>query len=420
MVKVMTNVFVCNAGSTSLKFSLFEAERERLLADGSVDWSCDPARLTMQRQGQARCVKMLTLHNHTDAIARVVDELSSDGPTAPVHAVGHRVVHGGDRYTAAVLITPDVKRAIGELSSLAPLHNPASLEGIHAMERALPGIPHVAAFDTAFHATLSETVRTYPVPRHWTRNWGIRRFGFHGLSHMYCSNRAAEMLGRQDARLVIMHLGGGASVSAVRNGVCVDTSMGFTPVDGLMMGTRSGSVDPGMLIYVQRTKGLDVERLDHAINYESGLLGVSGISADMREVLEAAPRDPDARLAVDIYVHRVRQTVGAMIATLGGIDALIFTGGVGENSAEIRNRVCTNLGELGVKIDLVANTECRPDADIARFDSRARLLVVATREALTIVRETIRVLGAATPAPLATCPPESGAKAAQPPSRSTL
>jgi acetate kinase len=393
----MTNVFVCNAGSSSLKFSLYEAERERLLADGGVDWSGEPAKLCLQREGEAKVVKMLTLRNHSDAIARILDELSRGGESHVddsnrIDAVGHRVVHGGDRYTTAVRITAEVKRIIVELSSLAPLHNPASLEGVHAMERALPGVPQVAAFDTAFHATLSEAVRTYPIPRQWTRDWGVRRFGFHGLSHAYCATRAGEMLGRDDARLVIVHLGSGASVSAVRSGVCIDTSMGFTPLDGLMMGTRSGSVDPGMLIYLMRAKGVDVDRLDRALNYESGLLGVSGVSADMREVLAAAPREASARLAIDVYVHRVRQTVGAMIATLGGVDGLVFTGGVGENSAEIRLRVCQCLGELGVKIDPLSNAEAKPDADVARSDSRARLLVIATREALTIVRETRRLL----------------------------
>jgi acetate kinase len=393
----MTNVFVCNAGSSSLKFSLYEAERERLLADGGVDWSGEPARLCLQRDGEAKVVRMLTLRNHSDAIARILDELSRGGESQVddsnrIDAVGHRVVHGGDRYTTAVRITAEVKRIIVELSSLAPLHNPASLEGVHAMERALPGVPQVAAFDTAFHATLSEAVRTYPIPRQWTRDWGVRRFGFHGLSHAYCATRAGEMLGRDDARLVIVHLGSGASVSAIRSGVCIDTSMGFTPLDGLMMGTRSGSVDPGMLIYLMRAKGVDVDRLDRALNYESGLLGVSGVSADMREVLAAAPREASARLAIDVYVHRVRQTVGAMIATLGGVDGLVFTGGVGENSAEIRLRVCQSLGELGVKIDPLSNAEAKPDADVARSDSRARLFVIATREALTIVRETRRLL----------------------------
>jgi acetate kinase len=209
---------------------------------------------------------------------------------------GHRVVHGGDRYTSAVRITAEVKRTIEELTELAPLHNPASLEGINAVEQVLPTVPQVAAFDTAFHATLSEAARTYPLPQKWTREWGIRRYGFHGLSHSYCAARRRRESGGKALRLVIAHLGNGASVSAVRDGVCVDTSMGFTPLEGLMMATRSGTVDPGILIYLLRHKGLDVNELDNALNHESGLLGISGISSDLREVLSELPHNPDAGL----------------------------------------------------------------------------------------------------------------------------
>jgi acetate kinase len=220
----------------------------------------------------------------------------------------------------------------------------------------------------------------------------VRRYGFHGLSHAYCTTRAAEMLGRQDARLIIAHLGNGASVSAVRHGICVDTSMGFTPLEGLMMGTRSGSLDPGILMYLLRQKGLDADQVDHALNDESGLLGVSGVSSDMRQVLAAMPQHPDARLAVDVYVHRIRQTVGAMAATLGGVDALVFTAGVGEHAAAIRARVCENLDYLGLALDRTANDGCQPDADIAVPASTGRILVIATREDVTIVRETLRLL----------------------------
>jgi acetate kinase len=314
-------ILVCNAGSSSLKFSLFEAEGELLLAEGGIDWTTKPTRLVFRRSGQQEVREELKLQKHSDAAARILDDLQA-GPSAPLHvigelqAVGHRVVHGGERYTAAVRITQEVKRVIGELAELAPLHNPVSLDGITAMERVLPNVPQVAAFDTAFHATLSEAARTYPVPQKWTRDWGMRRYGFHGLSHSYCTGRAAEMIGRRDLRLVIAHLGNGASVSAVRNGICVDTSMGFTPLEGLMMGTRSGTIDPGMLVHLLRHKRLDVNQLDHALNYESGLLGVSGISSDMRQVLSELRGNPNARLAIDVYVHRIKQTLGAMAATM--------------------------------------------------------------------------------------------------------
>ncbi len=383
---------ICNAGSSSLKFSLFDAGDEKLLAEGGIDWSAKPTRMVLKRPGQPDVRKELALRQHADAMSGIVTELQADSAaplkgSGEVRAVGHRIVHGGHRYTSAVPITPEVERAIDELTELAPLHNPASLEVIRAVKQVLPGVPQVAAFDTAFHATLPEPARTYPVPRQWTRDWAVRRYGFHGLSHAYCTRRAMEMLGRKKLRLVIAHLGNGASMSAVRDGVCVDTSMGFTPMEGLMMGTRSGTVDPGLLIYLLRRKGFDIERLDHALNSESGLLGVSGISSDLRQVMAAASNNADARLAIEVYVHRIRRMVGAMTATLGGVDALVFTAGVGENSVEIREQVCDHLDFLGLKLDRAANRGCRPDAEVALPDSAARILVIATREDLTILRE---------------------------------
>jgi acetate kinase len=398
MPETNTKILVCNAGSSSFKFSLFDTEEEVLLAEGGIDWIRKPTRLVFRRAGQPEIREELKLEKHADAAARILDDLQA-GPSAALQgrgelqAVGHRVVHGGERYTSAVLITPEVKQTIKELTELAPLHNPASLAGITAAEQALPGIPQVAAFDTAFHATLSEAARTYAVPRKWTREWRIRRYGFHGLSHSYCAGRAAEIMGRRNLRLVIAHLGNGASMSAVRDGVCVDTSMGFTPLEGLVMGTRSGTVDPGMLVYALQRKGLDGKALDKALNHESGLLGLSGISSDMRQILSELPHNPDARLAVEVYVHRIRQTVGAMAATLGGVDALVFTAGVGEGSQEIRNRVCENLDYLGLELDRTANETCKPDADISMPASKARILAIATREDLTIMRETRRLVG---------------------------
>jgi len=397
MPETKTKILVCNAGSSSLKFSFFDAEDEVLLAEGGIDWLRKPTRLVFRRADQPEISQKLQLEKHADAAARILDDLQA-GPSPALHsleevlAVGHRVVHGGERYGCAVVVTPEVKRTIEELTELAPLHNPASLAGITAAEQALPGIPQVAAFDTAFHATLSEAARTYAVPRKWTREWRVRRYGFHGLSHSYCAGRAAEIMERRNLRLVIAHLGNGASMSAVRDGVCVDTSMGFTPLEGLVMGTRSGTVDPGMLVYALQQKGLDGNALDKALNYESGLLGLSGISSDMRQILSELPHNPDARLAVEVYVHRIRQTVGAMAATLGGVDALVFTAGVGERSQEIRKRVCENLDYLGLELDQTANETCKPDADIATPASTARILVIATREDLTIMRETRRLV----------------------------
>lgn len=390
-------VLICNAGSSSFKFSLFEAEGERLLAEGSIDWTTTPALLVYRRAGLREIREELNVQKHIDASARIVANLEAlPDPVLrslnELGAVAHRVVHGGSRYTAAVRITPEVKQAIVELAELAPLHNPASLDGIRAVEEVLPKVPQVAAFDTAFHATLPEAASTYAVPHQWTREWGVRRYGFHGLSHSYCAGRAVEMMGRKNLRLIIAHLGNGASVSAVRDGVCVDTSMGFTPMEGLVMGTRSGTVDPGILIYVLRHKGLNVEKLDHALNSESGLFGISGLSSDMREVLAASRNNQDARLAIEVYVYRLRQTIGAMAATLGGVDGLVFTAGVGEHAAQIREQACQNLGYLGLQLDTVANATCKPDADVASAASAARILVIATNEDLVILRETRRLL----------------------------
>lgn len=386
-------ILVCNSGSSSLKFSLFEAEREVLLAEGGIDWTTKPTRLVFRTPGQPDIREELDLREHSEAITRILQEMVT-GPSAPllgiddIDAVGHRVVHGGNRYAAAVRITPEVQSEIDRLTELAPLHNPASLEGIRAVERILPSVPQVAVFDTAFYATLSAAARTYAIPRRWTNDWGAHRYGFHGLSHAYCAQRAAEMLDRSDSRLVIAHLGNGASVSAVRNGVCVDTSMGFTPLDGVVMGTRSGSVDPGLLLYLLHRKGLSVEQLDHALNNESGLLGISGTSSDMRQILEDSSQNPDARLALEVYIHRLVQTIGAMAATLGGVDGLVFTAGVGENSARIRELACENLGHLGLRLDRIANARCKADADVALRSSAGRILVISTREDLTIVRKT--------------------------------
>ena len=386
-------VLVFNAGSSSLKFSLLEAERERPLLEGAIDWAVAPARLNLRRGDHAPVRRDLTVRTHSDAAAHVLAELQA-GPSAPVRdpseirAVGHRVVHGGDRYSTAVRITSEVRREIEALAELAPLHNPLSVQVIDAVQAALPRVPQFAAFDTAFHSTLHPAAYTYAVPHVWTSDWRLRRYGFHGLSHAYCAARAAEMVGRHDLRLVIAHLGNGASVSAVLNGVCVDTSMGFTPLEGLVMGTRSGSVDPGLLIYLLRHKGLNADRLDHALNHESGLLGLSGVSSDMRLVLAAAETgDPRARLATDVYVHRLRQMIGSMAATLDGVDGVVFTAGVGEHSVEIRRRACRGLRFLELELDDAANADRSPDADVATRASRVRVLVIATREDLAIAGE---------------------------------
>jgi acetate kinase len=388
------NVMVINTGSSTVKFSLIESDGERVLLDGQADWASPPARLTLHRAGQSPAVHELPEAGHGAAVRAALAQLAG-GPDE-VAAVGHRIVHGGPRYTASVRITPQVMADLAALTDLAPLHVPVNLEGIAAAEAEWPGVPQVAVFDTAFHSTLPPEARTYALPHAWTEDWGLRRYGFHGLSHAYCAGRAAQLLGRPVAglRLVICHLGQGCSLSAVRDGRCVDTSMGFTPLDGVVMGTRSGAVDPGLLLYVLRHKGISVEEVDRALNGQAGLLGLSGVSGDMRRVLEAARQGhAGARLALDVYAHRLRQTIGAFAATLGGLDALVFTAGVGEHSPDVRAAACRGLEFLGVELDAATNAGCRPDADIAAAAARVRVLVIATREDLTVVRETVRVLG---------------------------
>jgi acetate kinase len=337
---------------------------------------------------------------HAEAVRHARDDLASAavraGLRAPVAAVGHRIVFGGE-FTSAVQMEPAVRTRIAALSELAPLHNPPALDTLTAAHEALPDVPHVAVFDTSFHATLPPAAYTYPVPAGWARDWKIRRFGFRGLSHAYCAGRAAELLGRpvEELRLVICHLGHGCSASAVLGGRSVDTTMGFTPLDGLMMGTRSGALDPGIVLQVQTHRGLSAQEVEHVLNHESGLFGVSGISGDTRGLLGAAAAGEErARLAVDVYPHRVRQAIGALTATLGGIDALVFTAGVGENSAEVRAETCRGLECLRLQLDPNANASCRPDCDVARPGSPARILVIATREDLTMLDEVMRVIGA--------------------------
>lgn len=365
-------VLIVNAGSTNVKLSVLDGEAEAFAA-------------TVEGKTPA------------EAVAAGVERLRAKG-LLPVAAVGHRVVHGGPHFTAGVRLDDAVAAELAKVNDLAPLHNPPALAGIAKARELLPDVSHVAAFDTAFHRTIPEYARTYAVPWAWTHDWGVRKYGFHGLSHEYCSRRAAEMLGRvgdPGFKVVVAHLGGGCSLCAVRGGESVDTTMGFTPLDGLMMATRSGSVDPGVIDYVMRKHGLTAEQVDHALNKESGLLGVSGVSADFREVRKAADAgDVRAALALAMFAYRVGVGVGAMAAAVGGLDALVFTGGIGEHDARLRADVCGRLGFLGVRSDPAASAGAKPDADISAAGATCRALVVHTREDVTIAREVGRVLNA--------------------------
>jgi acetate kinase len=364
------HVLVLNAGSSSLKWLLLETPGE-----------------TIHKRGDATWEGIEGTRHESEMIAALAE-------LPPVDAVGHRVVHGGSRFREAVRIDESVRQSIAALGELAPLHNPAALAGIDAAARRFPDAAQVACFDTAFHATISEPAAVYPLPLEWRERWGLRRFGFHGLSVQYAVARAADVLGRLPARLVVCHLGGGCSVTAVLEGRSIDTSMGFTPLEGLMMARRAGSIDPGVLLYLLQHAGVSVRELERGLNEQSGLFGVSSGSADMRAVLAACNNgDQRARLALDVFVHRLVAAVGAMAATLGGLDALVFTGGIGEHSSLVRARVAAALRFLGVDLDPAANESPGGDIDLATSDSAVAVLVIAAREDLAIVRDVRRVLG---------------------------
>ena len=389
------SILVINAGSTSLKFGLFDADARESLLSGSIDWpggDRQRARLALRRRNEQETRSVVAVPDDRSATLCAIQAL---GTNHDIHAVGHRVVHGGTEFQGAARIDDRVKTTIDRLAELAPLHNPPALEAIKTAEAALPGIPQVAVFDTAFFSRLPARAYIFPLPYEWYEKWGIRRFGFHGISNTYCAARAAELLGRSpsELRLVTCHLGGGCSATAVRNGLPVATTMGFTPLACLPMGTRSGSVDPGILIHLQRRHGLTVDDLDHALNYRSGLLGASGVSADMAQIEAAANQgNQRARLAFDIFADNVRSIIGAMTVTLGGIDALVFTDRIGEGSPALRAAACEGLDCIGVRLDPQRNADCRPDVDVAAADSAARVLVIHTREELMIARETRRTL----------------------------
>jgi acetate kinase len=357
-------ILVVNAGSSSLKLALL-GPGDEVLDEANID--APRAEVDEDALG--------------DWIARA----------ASIDAAGHRIVHGGERFRAAVRVDDDVVAALDELTELAPLHQPKSLAALRAVGAALPGTPAVACFDTAFHATLAPAAATYAVPRAWRERWGVRRYGFHGLSHAYASRRAAEMAGA--TRIVTCHLGAGASLAAVRDGRSVDTTMGFTPLEGLVMATRSGSVDPGLLLWLLERESLEIDEMSAALEHDSGLLALAG-TADMREVLaRAGAGDGEARLALDVYVHRLRAAVAAMASALGGLDALVFTGGVGERSAPVRAMAADGLGFLGVAVDAARNDAAQGDADISASGAPVTTLVVAAREDLEIARQVRAVLG---------------------------
>jgi acetate kinase len=402
-------ILVFNVGSSSLKGRLYELIGEVTpndpvspLWDLQVDWAHlgGPAEIRVKTASGAVLRRQVAVSHLREEFVPAVETLWS-GQTrviadrSQIDVVGHRVVHGGDKLVESARITPEVAQAIDRLAVFAPSHNPIELDVEKAIGRILGNdVPQVAVFDTAFHSTLPPQAYVYGGPHEWL-DQGIRRYGFHGISHQYVSRRAARLLdrGSESLRLVTCHLGGGCSLAAVHGGRSVDTTMGFTPLDGLIMSSRSGSVDPGILIHLLRSRGYTPDQLDAILNRESGLKGISGVSGDMRQVLAAmAEGNQQARLAFDVFVHRVRSLIGSMVASLGGLDALVFTAGVGENSPQVRSAVCDGFGFLGLKLDAEQNTRPLGDQDIARPDSRPRVLVIHTEEDWEIALECFRLV----------------------------
>ncbi len=392
-------ILVLNSGSSSQKSCLYEVH-DRLPEtppkpcwEGKIEWNGNQAEMGITTAQGAIFKEQLPMESRRQATDKLLTHLWSGQArvvrdASAVDIVGHRIVNGGSEYKEPTFITAGLKTAIARMAAFAPLHNRAELEGIEIIARTFGPVPQVAVFDTGFHSRLPEAAFVYPGPYDWLAQ-GIRRYGFHGINHQYCAERAAQLLGRdlKLLKLVTCHLGNGCSLAAIREGHSVDTTMGFTPLEGLMMGTRSGSVDPGILTYLMRQGSFTAEQLDELLNAKSGLLGISGISGDMRLIVSAMKEgNPRAKLGFEIFVHRLRSSIGSMVAILGGIDALVFTGGIGENSPEIRAASCANFGFLGVKLDPAKNVQSLPDQDISLSDSVVRVLVVRAQEDWAIAR----------------------------------
>jgi acetate kinase len=371
---------------------------ESVLAKGLVERiGMDGAVLKHEKAGvDEKFVLETPMKDHKDAIANVLDAVvdGEHGVVADIKeigAVGHRVVHAGEKYASSVVVTEQVIKDLEDCIELAPLHNPPNLQGIAACEEILPGIPQVAVFDTAFHQTMPPESYIYAIPYDYYTNYGIRRYGFHGTSHKYVSERAADILGvnLNDLKLITCHLGNGASVSAIKRGKCIDTSMGFTPLAGLVMGTRSGSIDPAIISFISDKEGISADEVVDILNKKSGMLGVSGISSDFRDIGEAVEQGNErAELALKVFAHQVRFYIGAYIAEMNGVDAIVFTAGVGENDIDTRDIICQELGNLGIKLDLVKNKVRGKETVISRDDSKVSILLIPTNEELVIARDT--------------------------------
>ena len=395
-------VLVINCGSSSLKYQLIDMATEESLAQGLVERiGIEGSVLTQKVEGKDKYIVKEQMKDHKDAIRLVLAALVDENNGViksmdEISAVGHRVVHGGEKYKESVVINDEVKANIEECFKLAPLHNPANMIGIKACEELMPNTPMVAVFDTAFHGTMPEDAYLYALPYELYEKDGIRKYGFHGTSHKYVSQTCAEVMGRdiKDLKIITCHLGNGASLCAVKNGVSVDTSMGFTPLEGLAMGTRCGNIDPAIVTFLMKEEGLSVDEVNDLLNKKSGVLGISGISSDFRDIEDAAfnKNDRRAKLALKIFEYKIRTTIGAYAAAMGGVDAIVFTAGVGENGPETREKCLEGLEFLGVEIDREANNVRGKVREISKAGCKVKAFVIPTNEELVIARDTLELI----------------------------
>ena len=394
------NVLVINCGSSSLKYQLINSDTEDVLAKGLCERIGIDGRLVYQKAGCDKEITEAAMPTHKEAIQMVLDALVNDKTGAikslsEVNAVGHRIVHGGEKFASSVVITDEVLEAVAQCNDLAPLHNPANLIGINACKELMPGVPMVAVFDTAFHQTMPEKAYLYGLPYEYYENYKVRRYGFHGTSHSFVSKETARFLGMdlENSKIIVCHLGNGASISAVKDGKCVDTSMGLTPLEGLVMGTRSGDIDPAIMEYIAKKEDLDIAGVMNVLNKKSGLEGISGLSSDFRDLTAGAKEgNKRAIAAIEVFCFRVAKYVGSYVAAMNGVDAIAFTAGIGENVGLVREKICSYLGYLGITLDAEANAKSGDNCVISAADSKVKVAVIPTNEELAICRETVALV----------------------------
>ena len=394
------NVLVINCGSSSLKYQLINSDTEDVLAKGLCERIGIDGRLVYQKAGCDKEITEAAMPTHKEAIQMVLDALVNDKTGAikspsEVNAVGHRIVHGGEKFASSVVITDEVLEAVAQCNDLAPLHNPANLIGINACKELMPGVPMVAVFDTAFHQTMPEKAYLYGLPYEYYENYKVRRYGFHGTSHSFVSKETARFLGMdlENSKIIVCHLGNGASISAVKDGKCVDTSMGLTPLEGLVMGTRSGDIDPAIMEYIAKKEDLDIAGVMNVLNKKSGLEGISGLSSDFRDLTAGAKEgNKRAIAAIEVFCYRVAKYVGSYVAAMNGVDAIAFTAGIGENVGLVREKICSYLGYLGITLDAEANAKSGDNCVISAADSKVKVAVIPTNEELAICRETVALV----------------------------